>query len=138
MPLRQLSAFFIIFLALSFQVTHAAPAYLDCTVAGDSEQKKFSVKLDESSGQITHTSEKGGAFNAKGFFAAKTISYQNVSIMGGSLKVTFQYTIDRTTLKVREAFIAEPTDPRLLEKVPAETRTMEGSCSVVSVSGRKI
>lgn len=115
----------------------AEPIYLDCEVSKGSEQEKFSVKLDESSGKITHTRDNGSAFNAEGFFAANSISYQKIDIIGG-IRVTFRYKIDRTNLSVSKVFVAEPADPKYAAQIPAETTTMDGICSVVKVSGRKI
>jgi len=111
--------------------------YLDCKVAGDAEEKKFSVTLDESTTQVTHTGEKGGAFNTKGFFTANTISYQNVTISGG-IKLTFQYEVNRTNLGIIEMFVIEPADPKYADKIPPKRTTMMGACTVVKVSGRKI
>ena len=115
----------------------AEPIYLDCKVSRDKEQKKFSVKLDELSGKITHTRENGSAFNADGFFAANSITYQKIDVLS-EIKVTFRYEIDRTDLKAAEVFVAEPADPKYAAQIPAETITMTGSCKLVNVSGRKI
>jgi hypothetical protein len=131
---RALTTFALLILVAGAQ---AAPVYLDCDVSGESERKTFSVKLDESSGEVTHTSEDGGAFNAKGFFSAKAVSYQRVAHTGG-VKVTFQYEINRTTLKVKEAFIAEAADPRYAAQIPPQRSSMAGKCVVVKISGRKI
>ena len=74
---------------LSPVLAHAEPVYLDCKVSSGTEQKKFAVKLDEDSGKITHTRENGSAFNSEGFFAANTITYQDIDIMSG-IKITFK------------------------------------------------
>ncbi len=116
-------------------VSFAEPIYLDCQVASKTEQKKFAVKLDEASGKITHTYEKGDAFNAEGFFSANSISYQNIILTSG-LKITFRYEIDRTNLKAKQFFEVASADPKI--DVPAQTSTMDGICSVVKVGSRKI
>lgn len=93
--------------------------------------------MDESSGNITHTRENGSAFNADGFFAANSITYQQIDVVS-SIKITFRYEIDRKNLKATEAFVAEPVDPTYAAQIPAKTMTMSGGCDLVRVSGRKI
>lgn len=121
---------------LSFNV-FASPVYLDCQVSSDTESKKFSIKLDEGTGKITHTRPDGSAFNADGFFAANTISYQNMN-GGGYVKITIKYKINRTDLTVQESFTIEPSDPKFAAKYPAKTTRMGGECRVVEVKNRKI
>lgn len=115
----------------------AEPIYLDCQVSEGANQNKFSVKLDEASGKVTHTSKDGSAFNAEGFFAANSISYQKITAQGG-IRLTIRYEIDRSSLVANQIVIIEAVDPRVAAAVPAETSTMSGSCTVVRVSGRKI
>lgn len=115
----------------------AESTYLDCQVSSKTEKKKFSLRFDESSGKVTHTGENGNAFNAEGFFAANSISYQNISLIG-SIKVTFRYEINRTNLTVTEVFVAEPADSKYTKEVPGSTSTMSGSCGIVKPSARKI
>ena len=117
-------------------VVLAEPTYLDCQLSkGANEKSKFSLKLDEASGKVTHTSYDGSAFNADGFFAANTISYQQIIVENG-IKLTKRYEIDRTTLKFNSVWVLEPVDPGIAwDKKPT---TLEGNCSVVKVSGRKI
>lgn len=118
-------------------LSHAAPAYLDCHVSTKAEHKYFSVKLDESSGKITHTWSDGGAFNAEGFFAAETISYQQISILGG-VKITMKYQIDRSTLDAKEESTVESADRQYASEVPPSTEILKGKCKLVEVTKRKI
>jgi hypothetical protein len=124
-------------LVLFSSASFAESTYLDCQVASKTEQKKFSVRLDEASGKVTHTSEDGSAFNAEGFFAANSISYQRISL-SGDLKITFRYEIDRSNLKIKEVFEVAAVNPKIAAQVPAKILTMDGSCSVVKVGARKI
>ena len=128
---------FVFLVLLSPVLAHAEPVYLDCKVSSDKEQKKFSVKLDEISGKITHTREDGSAFNTEGFFAANTITYQNISITSG-IKITYKYEIDRTDLSVGQVFVVEPSNPEYAMEIPAETTKMNGACRLVEVKKRKI
>lgn len=125
----------LVFLSPVF--AHAEPVYLDCKVSSDKEQKKFSVNLDEDSGKITHTRENGSAFNTEGFFAANTITYQDISIMSG-IKITYKYEIGRNDLGVLEVFVVEPSNPEYAMKIPSKTIIMNGACSLVEVEKRKI
>ena len=125
---------FALLLVLCPVVLWAEPVYLDCRVTNPdgSEPHIFSVKLDEASGQITHTSyssrtgQESEVFNSKGFFTANTISYQETNSVVKFM--TFQYEIDRTTLAAKQTvFISsKATTPR------------EGFCSIAKVAGRKI
>jgi hypothetical protein len=117
-------------------VAVAAPTYLDCQLSqGGNEKSKFQVKLDEASGKITHTSYDGSAYNADGFFAANTISYQRIIVESG-VKLTIAHEINRTTLRFKQTYLIEALDPKIpWEKNPS---TNEGNCSVVKVGARKI
>ncbi len=126
----------LFFPALAF----AEPIYLACEVcseSNESDQKKFEIKLDEDSGKITHSRGKGSAFNAEGFFAIDTISYQDISNMG-NVRITYQYKIDRNSLEVTETFIVGPSDPKFLLEIPPKTIIKKGSCHIIEVKKRKI
>ncbi len=88
-------------ISLATSAAHSEPIYLTCSSDGET---RFSVKLDESNGKITHTRESAGiydaigsAFNAEGFFSANEISYQNISFHD-PFKNIDQYKINRTDL----------------------------------------
>lgn len=115
----------------------AAPIYLDCNVSNKTENKSFSIKLDEASGKITHTNQSGGVFNAEGFFAANSIKYQDVITWDG-VKIVLQYDINRTSLAVVETSVVGPLDPGYNDKVPTTTDKMAGVCKVQKVDERKI
>ena len=128
----------LIFAALIPSITNAEPSYLDCKVSSDTDQKEFSLKLDEDSGKITHTGNRGTAFNTEGFFAANKVSYQKVTFIRREAKVTYKYEINRTNLNVKEVFILEAIDPKMAEKFPSTTTIMNGSCQLLEVQERKI
>ena len=44
-------------------ISYAKPIYIDCSASSENSKESFSVKLDESTGKITHTAENGSAFN---------------------------------------------------------------------------
>ncbi len=117
-------------------IVYADPACLDCVLNG-SEIKKFRIMFDESEGNITHTWEGGGAFNAKGFFAANSISYQNIIV--SSVTATFAYEINRTTLGMVQTFSVKATDPKIAAQMPVGSpSTSTGNCNIASTTGRKI
>jgi len=118
-------------------VALAEPVYLNCVFSKDGESKTFSVALDEANRKVTHTGPEGSGFNADGFFAATTITYQRISTVGPAT-LTVRYDIDRTTLEVSEVVILEAIDPRVAAKVPVDPITSHGSCTIVSVPERKI
>lgn len=126
-------------LAFVFFATAASgkPIYLSCKVSDGKDTKEFNTKLDEQSGKVTHTDKSGEAFNAEGFFAANKISYQRINI-GGGIKISFIYEIDRTTLNVNEVFSAEPSDPKMALEIPGTKSMMSGSCEIQEVTKRKI
>lgn len=110
-------------------VASAESAYLDCEMQGDrGDYFKFQIKVDEGSGKITHTQENGLAFNAEGFFASNTISYQKIDLVGG-LKITLRYEINRSTLVVTRSMIIGSGH---------DGSPMTGKCELTRVSDRKI
>jgi hypothetical protein len=106
----------------------AAPVYLDCTLDDPEQPRRFSVKLDEESTKVTHTSADGSAFNADGFFAADKVSWQRVSV--AQITIVYLYEVNRSTLATSETFSLAPTDPKYahLAKPPIVTT---GACALV-------
>jgi hypothetical protein len=130
-------ATYMLTLAVGAPAAYAAPIYLDCKISGAKDQKKFSLALDESTGQVTHTDEGGPVFSAKGLFAADKIYYRSIVMSG--LKFTFDYELDRTSLDVTETLTMEPSDPKYAAQIPPEKSTMAGVCKIVQAKrGRKI
>lgn len=115
----------------------AAPIYLDCVISGEEEALNYSVKLDESSGRVTHTWTDGSAFNSEGFFSANTISYQEIMIVQ-EIKITMRYEINRSTLMANRQSNIEALNPEYASLVPTSIDLMKGTCTVVNVEDRKI
>ena len=115
----------------------AAPIYLDCTIKHTGGTIEFTVKTDENTGKITQTNESGGAFNAEGFYSTNQITYQNSDI-GGGVKFTYVYTINRSDLSLTRLFIAEPANSAYASQIPAKTSTEHGACDIAKPAKRKI
>ncbi|MGO2374816.1 MAG: hypothetical protein ACTJH9_13780 [Pseudoalteromonas sp.] len=126
-------------LLLASNFAFAAPVYLECvTTNDDGVESLYSIKLDESTGKITHTHGNGSAFNADGFFSANEIAYKRVSNSSGSLTID-TYGIDRTTLKYSRKLTMEPSDPTFLKDLPRKTIIdVVGSCELAKITNRKI
>ena len=120
---------------LSSNIAKAEPIYLDCFTKFENDpEKKFSVKLDEETGKITHTGSNS-AFNADGFYGPNKISYQNISSVGSGILMIRKLVINRTTLMIEETFTVKSTRSNIDSKsIPPAT----GFCSVIEVSDRKI
>ena len=92
-----MKSIFIVIVAIIFLPTlgHAEPVYLDCVRSGG---EHFFVKVDESSGKITHTEvNTQNSYNVEGFFAPNMISYK---FTWGEVLISYQkYQINRTTLQ---------------------------------------
>ena len=119
------------------QSAMAAPIYLDCIIKHTEGTIEFTVKTDEDIGKITQTNKSGGAFNAEGFYSTNQISYQTSNI-GGGVKATYIYTIDRSDLSLTRLFRAEPANPEYASKIPAKTSTSQGVCEIAKTAKRKI
>ena len=113
----------------------ATPVYLSCSVSSATETQRFSVSVDEATNKITHTGEKGSAFNADGFFSVNEISYKNVNCASG-ICVTNQYTINRINLAVTHLFRAEAVR-KSLGLAPKDILS-QGACEIVPAPERKI
>lgn len=116
-------------------IAHSAPSYLDCSVAEESSDQRFSVKLDEANGKITHTHDNGSAFNAEGFFSANTISYKTIGVISG-VSVVEQYEIDRENLSITKVTRIESL--KYSEEIAAKDFIAKGKCKIAKVKKRKI
>jgi hypothetical protein len=130
----------------SANIAFAAPVYLDCVTKfdnpppGAASEFRFSVKLDEASGNVTHTDADGSAFNAKGFFTVREVGY-NVESVSDTFTKTVAYKIDRSNLSVVRTFYSELSESgkRALQKWD-DTRhatVTKGSCTMADVKHRK-
>lgn len=116
----------------------AAPVYLDCSLDTDEDGKKtFSVMVDESSGQVTHTVSTGFVYKVPGLFSANKIIYKKTNVYG-SMSVSMQHEINRTTLEVSETMDARATDPDILKEIPPVITVYMGSCDISDTKDRKI
>ncbi|MBD9603182.1 hypothetical protein IB252_25520 [Pseudomonas sp. PDM10] len=115
----------------------ASPVYLDCVIKHSEGVIKFTVKADEDTGKITQTNEAGGAFNAEGFYSTNDITYQQSDI-GGGVKFTYTYTINRSNLSLSRLFRVEPANPEYASQIPAKTSMEQGSCDIAKPVKRKI
>lgn len=115
----------------------ASPIYLDCAIKHSEGVIRFTVKTDEDTGQITQTNEAGGAFNTEGFYSPNDITYQH-SDVGGGVKFTYTYTINRSSLSLSRLFRVEPANPAYASQIPAKTSMEQGSCDIAKPVKRKI
>lgn len=120
-------------------VAFAEPAYLECSSKNaDGVESLYSIKLDESTGKITHTHGNGSAFNADGFFSANEITYKSVRDSGGLL-ISDQYTIDRSSLGITRTLSTEPADPSFRAQMPRKIiMNVAGTCELAQIKNRKI
>jgi hypothetical protein len=124
----------------------AAPVYLDCVTKfdnpppGAASEFRFSVKIDETSGDVTHTDSDGSAFNAKGFFTPREVGYK-VESEGGTFVKATSYTIDRSNLTVVRTFRSELSErgKESLQKWDDQARGIvtKGTCKIADVKNRK-
>ena len=108
-------------------LAYAEPVYLECiyhAVADDSHHP-FSLRMDESSGEITHTEENGDIPPIISRFTEDTIIYQ----MDKSEYVAWQYRINRSTLEVRVFEISKLDN--------FTNQNGRGECKIVDLKGRK-
>lgn len=130
----------------SANIAFAAPVYLDCVPISNNPSSEvarefsFSVKIDEASGNITHTDADGAAFNAKGFFTAGEVGYKQIEDTELSESET-SYKIDRTNL----SFVRTHTS-KFSERGMARTQSQDdlkravvikGTCKIADVKKRK-
>lgn len=132
-------------------ITLAAPVYLNCQISTVSvsenglgevmddvmgSKNTFSVKLDEASGKIMHTSEGKTysdykQFKDEGFFSVSNISYKNKYRKGDGVITDF-YEIDRTDLSVKM------TSQLNVFGVEIENLSKAGTCKVAKTKKNKI
>ncbi len=118
------------------RISYAEPIYLDCSILLEAETRRFSVKLDEVTNKITHTSEDGGAFNTDGFFTADEISYQQIQIVRG-VKIVIAYAISRINLSVQRKVMAGSIE--FPDKIPMKLigEISTGTCNIVTVDKKR-
>ena len=112
----------------SLNLSFAEPIYLNCLFVekdqSPARSQGFSVKVDETSGTITHTwIQNGSAFNAQGFFSANTVTYKRI-FPSPVLTMTVTFRIDRTNLHFTEESTWEGSS----------NDTNLGKCTIQSVS----
>lgn len=139
-------ATFAVTLLSSANLALAAPVYLDCVTKfdnpppGAASEFRFSVKIDEASGDVTHTDADGSAFNAKGFFTAREVGYNVESESGTFVKAT-SYKIDRSNLSVVRTFRSELSErgKSALQNWDNSTHAIvtKGECTIADVKSRK-
>ena len=112
----------------------AEPVYLECLVGSDDSETKFSVKVDENSGKITHSQKGGFAFNSQGFFAVNKITYQKIDLFSG-IKMVRRYEISRVDLSA--SINTETTSIEFPDKIKPLHLSSKGNCEVVKVQERK-
>ena len=108
-------------------LAYAEPVYLECDyhATADDSHHPFSLRMDESSGEITHTEENGDIPPIISRFTEDTIIYQ----MDKSEYVAWQYRINRSTLEVRVFEISKLDN--------FTNQNGRGECKIVDVKGRK-
>lgn len=129
----------------SANAAFAAPVYLDCVTKfdnpplGAASEFRFSVKIDEASGNVTHTDADGSAFNAKGFFTAREVGYNVESESGTFVKMT-SYKIDRANLSATRTFYSELSErgKESLQKWDDQPHGIvtKGACKIADVKNR--
>lgn len=130
----------------SAHIAFAAPVYLDCVTRfenpppGAASEFRFSVKIDEASGNVTHTDSDGSAFNAQGFFTAREVGY-NVESVSDTFNKTVAYKIDRSDLSVVRTFYSELSERgknTLQNWDDSKSATVtRGACTMADVKKRK-
>ena len=104
----------------------ANPIYLKCIVndEDDKKVKNFSVSVDESINNVTHTEPSGYSFNAEGFFTADKISYKQT--LPGTVTISRIVNISRINLSAS-----------YIIKIGSGQTSAFGSCEIVKVKERK-
>jgi len=113
------------------EIGWAEPVYLKCYTNRQAEKvaiETFTVKINETSGKITHSRKDGSAFITDGFFSADKIAYKRKS---SKMRVTYHYEIDRTNLKIRELLDATVGNKHFKSE-------RNGKCTIFEMKNRKI
>lgn len=150
MKFLKITLCFTCLILISPAFTSATPIYLNCvieTVARSQigeefdnvtgRKSEFSVKLDEASGKVTHTSNGKTLtglkqFNSEGFFSASSISYQNKFKVDRDSVVTEIYEIDRSSLNV------SMTSKVRISGLELNALSKTGTCQIEKTKGNKI
>ncbi|MGZ5709988.1 MAG: hypothetical protein ACXWIJ_12535 [Burkholderiales bacterium] len=125
----------------------AAPVYLDCVTKFDkptpdaAKEFRFSVKIDEASGAITHTDADGSAFNVTGFFSSGEVAYKHQDENSDTFVITTAYQINRSDLSVMRTFTGELSENGM-EKLhdwsdSKHISITKGTCKIVDTKNRK-
>lgn len=113
---------------LVVNIARAEPVYLDCfTVLDKLPKQQFSVKLDEETGEITHTDPYNG-FKTHAFYGPDQITYQQYNPEGFGMMTYRKFIINRSTLLVTEFATIKSTTTQKLRSF-----TSLGSCSAAVV-----
>ncbi|MGZ3325697.1 MAG: hypothetical protein ACXU85_00970 [Xanthobacteraceae bacterium] len=130
----------------SAHVAFAAPVYLDCVTKfdkpapGAASEFRFSVKVDEATGSVTHTDADGSAYNTKGFFTADKVGYKVLAPSETFVKTT-SYQIDRNDLSVVRTFSTGLSEQGKedLQNWDDSSRSIvtRGSCRTIDTKKRK-
>lgn len=107
----------ILFLLTSFFTVSvvAKPTYLDCDVSGGSETLKFSVMVDEDTGNATFTQENGFSFKSDAFFSPEKIKFSS-GRSGSSIQVERIIEVSRIDLSASETVVIYGVDTTKLIK----------------------
>lgn len=129
---------FILAFILFPSLVNAKPVYLECNIkSSDSKDKLHSVKLDEETSKVTHTTG-GNSFNADAFYAPKEISYKEVMLVSRDAKVTITYVIDRANLEFTQNLLVEAIDPEVAAMLKPKPIILKGNCKVIEIMNNKI
>jgi len=113
------------------EFAYAESVNLDCTVLDfdNNSNINFTVKVEESSGKITHTKRKSKAITTEGLFTPNKISYQTKEyVRAFNADVMYKFEINSSTLEVKRYSVRPGTDTFL----PAG----EGECEIINVKDR--
>lgn len=117
----------------------ANPIYLQCSLLDDdidNGREDIEVRLDESNGKVSHTTNKL-VFKADGIWSADAIRYKHVS--GGEYLVPLiiqEIQINRSTLTMIKTITIEY--PEKLNKSDHVIGPWSGDCKIVETSQNKI
>ena len=119
---------------------YADPIYLECSLVGEGLEggrTDVEVRLDESSGKVSHTTDKQ-IFIADGIWTADAIRYKYVDASGDPLVpvVIQSYEIDRSTLKMTKLITINY--PEVLNMADDLIGPDSGDCTIIETAQNKI
>ena len=117
----------ILTLIISPTLAFAEPIYWECDyyMASDDSHHPFTLRMNESSGEIAHIEENGDIPPIISRSTADSIIYQ----MDKDEYITWQYRINRSTLEVRVFEISKLDN--------FTNQNGRGECKIVDLKGRK-